>query len=114
MSIYIWHDDVRPAPEGWHRARNNDEAMALLREHEVGCISLDHDLGGDEAQGIFVQGNAEITGMHLVDDMIAEDLVPPRVIIHSWNIVRAAEMSKRLRDAGHRPIIQPFDPDRGY
>ena len=46
--LYVWHDDIRPAPtEGnWAWVRTNEEAIRLLSEREVDGISLDHDLGG--------------------------------------------------------------------
>lgn len=41
----LWHDDVRPNPEGWVWARTNNEAKRILETESVDEISLDHDLG---------------------------------------------------------------------
>ncbi len=51
--IKLWHDDVRPAPEGWTWARTNEKAMEILKAGNVIAASLeyviaaslDHDLG---------------------------------------------------------------------
>lgn len=44
----IWLDDIRPAPEGWHRCYWPNEVILLLQYLPVKEISLDHDLGDDE------------------------------------------------------------------
>jgi hypothetical protein len=43
--MYLWLDDIRPAPDGWHHVRTVDEAKAALTTGEVKRASLDHDLG---------------------------------------------------------------------
>ncbi len=119
----IWHDDIRPAPEGWKWARTNAEAKALLLGCGVGsdrvvtAISLDHDLGlhhfteqqiTDDIELIFRAGSAEETGLDLVTWMIEGDVVPPHVTIHSWNPHGAERMANALNDAGHDVIVAPF------
>ena len=44
----IWLDDVRPAPEGWLWARDEEEFWGLFAHGEPEAISLDNDLGEDE------------------------------------------------------------------
>ena len=43
--IYLWLDDVRPAPAGWTHVKTVDEAKTLLLTGQVYHASLDHDLG---------------------------------------------------------------------
>lgn len=111
----LWHDDVRPAPEGWVRARTNSEAKQFLRQRTepdgrmtVTVASLDHDLGADDAErferdspewwdAMRRAGRGAETGFDLVEWMVENDSVPPLVLIHSWNPAGAERMAARLR-----------------
>lgn len=113
----VWHDDIRPAPDGWVWARTNKQAQELLENNAVSEISLDHDLGldsvseqmiEDDPELLFLAGTAEDTGMNLVDWMIETRHVPDTVIIHSWNQARAVEMARRFNDAGYTCVLSPF------
>lgn len=112
----VWHDDVRPAPEDWIWARNNDQARVLLECLPITMISLDHDLGAeihvtpdmDISQITLLKGQAEDNGMKLVEWMIDKDLVPRTVIIHSWNIPAAKRMYQAFLGAGYLAELQPF------
>lgn len=105
----LWHDDIRPAPEGWIWARTNAEAQKLLEEHygEIEEASLDHDLGFENADpngngAIYLAGHSpDGTGLDLVRWMIENDRIPPKVTIHSWNSDGALRMARALADAGH-------------
>lgn len=110
----LWHDDVRPPPsDEWSWARTNEEARMLLYgakayDQEITACSLDHDLGANPEDGICAKGAAEETGLKLVEWMIENDLVPPKVTIHSWNPAGARNMAQALRAAGHDAAIIPF------
>jgi hypothetical protein len=113
----VWHDDIRPAPEGWTWARTNTDAIRLLVENEVSEISLDHDLGlhhftEDEIEAdpdlLFGRGQAEETGYDLVNGMCENGYVPPKVTIHSWNPDGARAMAARLNYFGHDCTISPY------
>ncbi len=113
----LWHDDVRPAPEGdWIWAHNNDQARALLECLPITTISLDHDLGAEVHvtpdmninEISLLRGQAEDNGIKLVEWMIEKDLVPHTVIIHSWNIPAAKRMYQAFFDAGYLAELQPF------
>lgn len=43
--VFLWLDDMRPAPGGWVWARTVDEAKHWLTHANVVKASLDHDLG---------------------------------------------------------------------
>ena len=47
MKLFL--DDVRPVPDGWVLAQTASEAIAILAAGGVTEVSLDHDLGPDEA-----------------------------------------------------------------
>lgn len=114
----LWHDDVRPAPEGWVWARTNTEAKSLLLTGRVTEVSLDHDLGfhdvvipddPDElAEVLILKGQSDQTGYDLVCWMIDNFLVPAKVTIHSWNPLGAQNMAARLNRYGYNCTISPF------
>lgn len=116
----VWHDDERPAPDGWIHARSNDEAKLLLRTHRnlhgvaVYEISLDHDLGASaediERYGLAARGH-EDCGCKLVEWMIEEGLVPGIVTVHSWNPDAAKKMCDRLNNAGFDVRRTPWSPE---
>jgi hypothetical protein len=118
----LWHDDIRPAPEGWVWARTNEQAQEHLLTGTVEEISLDHDLGfhdieipneidPDDLMDLLVlRGVSEQTGLQLVDWMIEHDLVPKQVRIHSWNPDGAKRMAYRLSDCGFYPVVSPYVP----
>jgi hypothetical protein len=111
----LWHDDVRPAPDGWVRVRTNAEAQQLLRQRSepdgqmvVTVASLDHDLGAQDADEFEVgsdewftamgtMGQSMETGFDLVEWMLEHDAVPPVVLVHSWNPPGADRMAARLK-----------------
>ncbi len=117
----LWHDDVRPAPEGWLWARTNEDAKTILREQEVVEISLDHDLGlhgvdvpdpAEDVDGfldaVCRRGQGSETGLDLVVWMIENNKVPKRVRVHSWNPDGARYMAARLNRAGHTVVVSPY------
>lgn len=81
---------------------------------------MDHDLGA----GLFVtpdmdinditllKGRHEDNGMKLAEWMIAKDLVPKTIIIHSWNIPGAKRMYQAFLDAGYLAELAPFKVPR--
>lgn len=107
--VKLWHDDVRPAPKGWVWAQNNADAMAILKTGEVTEISMDHDLGGDPRNGIFVAGNSQDgSGLDLVQWMVETINVPETITIHSWNPDGARRMARVFNDAGYSVTVAPY------
>ena len=43
--IWLWLDDIRPAPHGWTHVKTVDEAKALLETGRVTFASFDYHLG---------------------------------------------------------------------
>lgn len=108
-AIRLWHDDVRPAPDGWRWVKTNAEAQKILKAFEVIECSLDHDLGA-EGGDIFTMGHSpDGTGYDLVRWMIENGKVPAKVTIHSWNGVGARRMAQTLNAAGHNVTLAPYE-----
>lgn len=117
--LRLWHDDIRPAPEGWTWARTNAQAQEIIATGNVVEISLDHDLGLDyfteeqidaDPELLFGKGQSEQTGYDLVVWMIDNECVPPMVTIHSWNPAGAERMRWQLRNFGHHVLVSPYSP----
>jgi len=54
-TVRLWVDDERAAPAGWTRVTTPEEAIAIIKSHNVTELSLDHDLGlGEERTGYTV------------------------------------------------------------
>ena len=116
--IKLWHDDVRPAPDGWIWARTNAQACAILENSwPVIEISMDHDLGfhdveipddPDEFLAVMQLKGDEEEGTELVQWMIDNDKVPPNIRIHSWNPDGARKMARLFNDAGYSVVVDPY------
>lgn len=127
----LWHDDIRPAPEGWVWARTNDQAKnillaaKILRTVVITECSLDHDLGlhdfteaeiEADPEILFMAGESSETGLDLANWMAETGNLPPKIRIHSWNPDGAKRMAAALADTnpdllnhGVEITIQPFD-----
>lgn len=118
----LWHDDVRPPPEGWTWARTNAEAKEWLRKGSlVTECSLDHDMGLHDVvipdpavdpdgfmDAVCKKGDSAETGYDLVNWMVENEFVPDRVTIHSWNPDGARWMAARLNYFGYDCYITPY------
>jgi hypothetical protein len=93
--IFLWLDDIRPAPEGWTWCKSYDEAVAALLTGRVHKASLDHDLSDiqmrwDTETGYCeapVYRETERTGYHVVLWMAAHSVWPEDIAVHSRNPV---------------------------
>lgn len=87
----LWLDDVRLPPDGWKWAKTADEAIAYLLTGLVVELSLDHDLGPEEAG----TGYDVITW---IEEMTyVSGFNPPATIkIHSANLVGRANMQRSI------------------
>ena len=120
MAEKLWHDDIRPPPDdSWTWARTNLEAVRVLVSWAQGgsvCeeISLDHDMGlshadPDVPDADMQEGwDLENDGVKLVKAIIALNLVPEKVTIHSWNYDGARRMYNLFKEAGFEPMVQPY------
>lgn len=115
----LWFDDIRrPPDDSWLWARTLPEALEIVRSKAIFECSLDCDLGLHEVDphtpnaDFLKSPDAHLhpNGIDLVEAMVTEKLVPPRVTIHSMSRSGARRMAAVLEKAGHEPIIARFDP----
>jgi hypothetical protein len=103
MKLYL--DDERPTPEGWVRAFTAPEAIELLKTGEVTELSLDHDLGPEEAgtgydvclwveEQVFSQ---EYSQEYYYYDGPLGWFVPPVMRVHSANPVGKKRMESSIQ-----------------
>lgn len=97
VNVYV--DDLRDCPEGFVIARNYADALVLLREGNVGVLSLDHDLG------VGSDGQIAPTGYDLVKAICYEGLRADEIYVHTDNPVGRDNMYKTLVAACKRGII---------
>lgn len=93
-TMKLWLDDIRPMPEGYDvHVTTAQEAISFLETHNVTEISLDHDLGPEEAG----------TGYSVacwIEYAAFKSLCKPIVMhIHSANPVGMERMSKAIKNA---------------
>jgi hypothetical protein len=89
--VKLYLDDMRPPPDGWVLVRTAQEAIAILETGGVSHLSLDHDLGDDDAFG---------TGYDVacwIEEAVAlRGFAPPDITIHSANVVGRARMGRAV------------------
>lgn len=90
--ISVFLDDLRDTPEGWVRTYTPQETIELLKNGNVEHISLDHDLGDDEAIG---------TGydvlLWLEEQVATRRATPPVIWLHTDN-ASARQKMKAAKD----------------
>jgi hypothetical protein len=79
--IHVYLDDMRPCPKGFVPAKNMEECLTLLKECEVGILSLDHDLGWNQPNGF-----------ELVQRMTEQQLYPEVIYIHTSSSIGRRNM----------------------
>lgn len=112
----LWVDDIRPAPEGWVRARSVTEAIRLLATQAFEEVSLDHDISmkvsvGDEEAGYSEpRPFASNETFEPVARYVAAAFDPGdiQVTIHTANGVAGARMKDIL--IGFNPAVRLSKP----
>lgn len=88
MKVFL--DDQRDTPPGWFRTYDVNTTIALLKAENVTDLSLDHDLGDGELEGIAVLNWIESEVFH------NPYYYPPSITIHSDNPVGRQNMKLAL------------------
>lgn len=132
----LWHDDNRyPPADDWEWAKDNETAMYMLTNHDVQFVSLDMDLGAVEGKdfnygrelGPKYRGEPwrEVcwlrnmnddpgeNGLDLVKWMVENRIVPPRIVIHTWNGWGGSAMESCFKEAGHTHVERIFWTQQG-
>jgi len=91
MKIKVFLDDVRKEPVGWVRAHTAQDAIEWLQEREVSHISLDHDLGSEEA------GTGYDVLKWIEREVAMAGYEPPHMTIHSANPVGRKRMEMAIQ-----------------
>lgn len=103
---YLWVDDLRSAPEGWDWAKNYNEAISLIDQHNYHTISLDHDLNswhnetmnhGGEIEYDAPRGRVEKTGYHVALYLVEQSKFPQTVRVHTMNPVGGQNIMQLLQ-----------------
>lgn len=110
MKLYL--DDERPTPEGWNRAYTASEAIEHLKTGRVTHLSLDHDLGPQEAgTGYDVCLFVEQKVFERAFDF-DNPFIPPVMVVHSANPVGRKRMEDAIRQIYHHfKVTQPVEWD---
>lgn len=95
--INVFLDDYRQSPQGFHLAKNTFECIQLLENHNIHHLSLDHDLGPNEPNG-----------MAVVSHLLHNEHFPHEITIHSANAVGGKRMYHTLKQAQQEAHI-PYD-----
>ena len=93
LPVRVWLDDDpvdRAAPAGWTHVFTASEAIALLDRGDVKALSLDHDLGDDDAHGT---GYDVVLWLAEQSEAHGRDLWPAHVEIHSANFSASPRMA---------------------
>ena len=89
--ISLWLDDLRLPPDGWRWAKTAWEAIEVLETRQVVTVSLDHDLGDDQAFG------TGVSVLHWIEEQVATTDFPlPELRIHSMNPVGRRNMQQAI------------------
>lgn len=99
MKINIYLDDLRDCPEGFVLAKNIEEVKKLFEQHEIGILSLDHDLGEDE------KGNLLPSGYDFVKYFCEYGLQAEKIYLHTDNPVGKENMYQTILAAQRRHFI---------
>ncbi|MDT3424679.1 hypothetical protein J2Z22_000191 [Paenibacillus forsythiae] len=86
--INVYMDDYRRAPQEFALARTTEECLLLLRECEVGVLSLDYDMGPADDNGGFV-----------AKAIVLEGLFPREIYLHTSSSQGRKEMFELLYPA---------------
>ncbi len=101
--LKVWLDDDlvdRAAPEGWVHVLTAPECIELLDSGRVVALSLDHDLGDDEANG---RGIDVVDWLGKEQEINDRPLWPREIEIHSANPSGRDSMARAIKaDAGRR------------
>ncbi|WP_342435735.1 cyclic-phosphate processing receiver domain-containing protein [Paenibacillus sp. FSL L8-0436] len=97
--INIYMDDLRKLPTGFTLARTTEECLLLLRECEVGILSLDYDMGPEDYNGAEVARRIVLEGLH-----------PREIYLHTSSAAGRKEMYELLYAARPEGSVLHYGP----
>lgn len=102
--IHIYMDDLRKRPKGFALARTTEECLLMLRECEVGILSLDYEMGVND-----------YTGGEVARRIVLEGLFPQEIYLHTSSLLGRKEMYEILYAAkpdGMVLVIGPLSTEK--
>jgi hypothetical protein len=102
--IHVYMDDYRKVPKGFTLARTTEECLLLLRECEVGVLSLDYDMGP-----------VDDTGGEVARRIVLEGLFPREIYLHTSSPWGRREMYEMLYAAKPEGLLLhngPMSPEK--
>ncbi|WP_410510979.1 cell division protein FtsJ [Paenibacillus sp. BR2-3] len=102
--INVYMDDFRAVPQGFTLARTTEECLMLLRDCEVGVLSLDYDMGP-----------VDDTGGEVASRIVMEGLFPREIYLHTSSPWGRREMYEMLYAAKPEGVLLhngPMSPER--
>ena len=112
MSLRLYVDDIRPAPEGWLQARTVTEAIRTIARFgvEITHVSLDHDISlpvsvNGEYRPFPSPETFQAVAYYMVAYYMGLTSEKPHVTIHTANPVGATELESILY--GFTVLIEP-------
>lgn len=107
-NVKVFLDDERPTPDGWVRAFTAPEAIDLLKTGKVTQLSLDHDLGPEDA------GTGYDVCLWVEEKIFSQEFctekpfAPPVMSVHSANPVGRQRMEFAIQMIYHHfKVTQP-------
>ncbi|QWU18436.1 hypothetical protein SAMN04487895_101303 [Paenibacillus sophorae] len=97
--IHVFMDDYRRVPQGFTLARTTEECLLLLRECEVGVLSLDYDMGPEDE-----------TGGYVAKTIVLEALFPREIYLHTSSAPGRKEMFELLYPARPEETAVHYGP----
>jgi hypothetical protein len=86
---YVYLDDTRPAPSGWHLCRWPEEVIELIKQGGVEAVDHDHDLGeGSE----YANPRTGEDVLKFLEEWVHDGHEPPRIMIHTMNAAKRVRM----------------------
>ena len=113
MSMKIWVDDIRTAPEGWHHARTVTEAIRVIGmfPEEITHISLDHDISYQvEVAGVSRPFPSPEDFSAVAYYIVMALMGPWKISVHSANPVGAKKILAILKEGGIKAEYKPMGP----
>lgn len=110
---YIFLDDCRKEPSGWHRTYTVEQTIELLEnvEERVEVISLDNDLGYQLTEGYKVARWIEEKAHEAqYNPAFFLKYIPKKVIVHTANSRAASEMIRSIRAANRFMLNVNLEP----
>ena len=114
--IKLFIDDIRDAPEGWTLCRTITESIRFICNYgqSIDEISLDHDISHeivvDGAYRPFPSPETYQAVAHYIAAFYGNEMIQPKITIHSANPIGAKEMHCMLIQAGFDCEIRAFEP----